>query len=69
MTEDHGALEAGKLPTAWTRGCREAVAKEQATQGVRSWTVQNEMSGVLERMAAGAASTILASVNPREVRA
>ena len=38
MAEDHGAPEAGKLPKAWTRGCkeRERVAKEQAAQGVRS---------------------------------
>ena len=34
---------------------RQRAAKEQATQRVRSWTVHNEMTGVLGRMFAGAA--------------
>ena len=34
---------------------RQRVAKEQAAQRVRSWTVQNEMRNVLERMTPGAA--------------
>ena len=33
------------------------------------WTVQNEMRGVLGRVAAGAAGRILDSANPREMRA
>ena len=45
------------------------VAKEQAAQRVRSWTVQNEMRSVLGRMSAGAARRILDSANFREIRA
>ena len=44
------------------------VAKERAAQIVRSWTVQNEMRGVLGRVSAGAAGRILDSTNPREIR-
>ena len=33
-----------------------------------SWTVQNEMRGVLGRVSAGAAGRILDSANPREIR-
>ena len=40
------------------------VAKKQAALRVRSWTVQNEMRGVLGRVSAGAAGRILASANP-----
>ena len=47
----------------------ETVAKERAAQRIRSWTVQNELKGVLGRVSAGAASRILVSVNPREIRA
>ena len=47
---------------------RQRVAKEQAAQRVHSWTVQNEMSGVLGRVSAGATGRILDSVNPREIR-
>ena len=47
---------------------RQRVAKERAAQRVRSWTVQNEMRGVLGRVSTGAAGRILDSVNPREVR-
>ena len=36
---------------------------------VRSWTVLNEIRGVVEQMTADAASRILASANPRDVRA
>ena len=43
-------------------------AKERAALRVRSWTVQNEMKGVLGRMTAGAAGRILDSANPREIR-
>ena len=48
---------------------RQRVAKERAAQRVRSWTVQNEMRGVLGRVSAGAAKTILDSANSREIRA
>ena len=49
MAEDHGAPEAEQLPRAWIR-----VTKERAAQSVRSWTVHNEMRGILERVSAGA---------------
>ena len=48
---------------------RQKIAKEQAAQRVRSWTVQNEMGGVLGRVSAGAARRILDSANPTEIRA
>ena len=48
---------------------RQRVAQECAAQKVRSWTVQNEMRGVLRRVSAGAAGRILDSANPREIRA
>ena len=48
---------------------RQRVAKERAAQRVCSWTVQNEMRGVLERVSAGTAERILDSANPREIRA
>ena len=38
---------------------RQRLAKEQAAQRVYSWTLQNEMRGVLRRMSAGAAKRIL----------
>ena len=47
---------------------RQRVAKEQATQRVCGWTVQNEIRGVLERVYAGAAGRILDSANSREIR-
>ena len=47
---------------------RQRVAKELAAQRVRSWTVQNEMRGVLGRVSTGAARRILDSTNPREIR-
>ena len=45
------------------------VAKERTAQRVRSWTVQNEMRGVLGRVYAGAAGRILDSADPKEIRA
>ena len=48
---------------------RQQIAKERATKRVRSWTVQNEMRGVLGRMSASAAGRILDSANPEEIRA
>ena len=47
---------------------RQRVAKEQAAQRVRSWTVQNEMRIVLGRVSSGAAGRILGSANPRKIR-
>ena len=47
---------------------RQRVAKERAAQRVRSWTVQNEMRGVLGRVSAGASRGIFGSGNPREIR-
>ena len=48
---------------------KQRVAKERAAQRVRSWTVQNEMRGVLRPMSACAARRILDSSNPRQIRA
>ena len=48
---------------------RQAVAEERQTQRVRSWTVQNEMKGVLRQLSLSAAGRILDSTNPREIRA
>ena len=45
---------------------RQRVAKERAAQRVRSWTVQNEMRGVLGRVSTRAAGRILNSANPRD---
>ena len=47
---------------------RQSVAKERAAQRVRSWTVQNEIRGVLGLVSAGAAGRILDSANPREIK-
>ena len=47
---------------------RQRVAKERAAQQARSWTVQNEMSGVLGRVSAGATRKILDSANPQKTR-
>ena len=47
---------------------RQRVAKKRAAQTVRSWTVQNEMRGVLGPVSTGAAGRILDSANPREIR-
>ena len=48
---------------------RQKTAKERATQRVRSWTVQNEMRGVLGRVSASAAGRIFDCANPREIGA
>ena len=45
---------------------RQRVAKEQAAQRVRSWTVQNEIRDVLGQVSAGAAR-ILDSANLRKL--
>ena len=78
MAEDHGSPEAGQLPRAWTKGCRKTqrqkdqrqkIAKERATQRVRTWTVQNEMRSVLGRVSASAARRIFDSANSTEIGA
>ena len=48
---------------------RQKIAKEQATQRVRSWTVQNEMRSVLGRVSASAARRIFDFTNSREIGA
>ena len=45
------------------------VAKKRAARRVGSWTVQNDIRGVLGRVSAGAAGRILDSANPREISA
>ena len=48
MAEDHGAPEAGQLSRPGPEVVKkQRVAKEREAQRVRSWTVQNEMRGVL----------------------
>ena len=44
------------------------VAKERAALRVHSWTVQNEMRGVLGQVSADAAEKALDSANSREIR-
>ena len=61
----HGAPETRQLPRVWTTNCR----KTESRQRVSSWTVQNEMKGVLGRVSTGTARRILDSANPREIRA
>ena len=70
MAEDHGASEAGQLPKAWTRDCkeRERVAKERAGQIICSWTVQNKMRGIQGRVSTSATGKILDSANPEETK-
>ena len=46
---------------------RQKVAKDRAAQRVRSWTKQNEMSGILERVSAGAVGRILDSAYPSKI--
>ena len=70
MPDDHGVPEAGQLHKAGPKVVeRQRVAKERAAQRVRSWTVQNEIRGVVGQVSAGAATRILDSANPRKMRA
>ena len=70
MAEDHETPEAGQLSRAWTRGHRETeIAKARATQRVRSWTMQNQLRGVIGRVSASAARRIFDFFNSREVGA
>ena len=48
---------------------RQKIAKERARQRVRSWSVQNEMKDVLERVSTSTARRIFDSTNSREIRA
>ena len=45
---------------------KQRVSEERAAQRVRSWTVQNQMRGVLGRVSTGAAGRILNSANPKD---
>ena len=47
---------------------RQSVAKKRATQRVHSWSVQNDMRGVLGQVFTGTAVLILDSANPRKIR-
>ena len=47
---------------------RQRVTEERAVQRVCSWTVQNEMKGVLGRVSAGTAGRIVDSADPREIK-
>ena len=69
MAEDHGAPEAWKLPGPGPEVVeRQRIAKERTAQRVCSWTMQNEMRGILVRVSAGA-SKILYSANPKKISA
>ena len=61
MARDQGAPEAEQLPRAWNRRRREAESPKGERLRVRCWAVQDEISGFLGRMAAGAAGRILDS--------
>ena len=70
MAEDHGAREARQFSRVWTRDRRETGSRQRgAAQRVCSWTVQNEMRGVLGRGSTDAARKIINYANPREIRA
>ena len=70
MAEDHGAPEVGQLSRAWERGRRETEnCHKSKRRRVRSWTVQNEMRGVLGRVSASAARRIFDFANSREIEA
>ena len=56
MVEEHGAPNPGYSPGPGPEVVeRQSVAEERAAQRAHSWTVQNDMRGVLRRMSAGAA--------------
>ena len=51
MAVDHGDPKAGQLRKAWSRGRKETEScLRAAAQRGCSWTVQNEMRGVLGRV-------------------
>ena len=58
----------GKFPGPGTEVVqRQTVAKKGAARRIRSWTVHDEMRGVLGQVSAGAAGRSLDSANPREI--
>ena len=69
MMEDHEVSQAGRRLRARNTGRKKRVAKERVKQGVLSWTEQNEIRGVLDRMTADAAWKILDSAYSREIKA
>ena len=70
MAEDHEPQLPGNSPEPGQEVVeRHRVAKARAVQIVRSWTVQNEMRDILERVSASAAKRILDSADPRDTRA
>ena len=69
MAGNHGVPGAGQLPKTSTNGRRKKMScKKREARRIRSWTVQNEMRGVLGRVSAGAAGRILNSANSMETR-
>ena len=64
----HGGRPWSPRTQATPQGLDQRVAKEQAVQRVRSWTVQNEMRDVLGQVSTGAAGKIIGCVNPKEIR-
>ena len=69
MAEDHGDPKPGNSPGPGLEVIKtQRAAKERAAQRVRSWTVQNEMRGVLGRVSKGAVEKALDSANPREIK-
>ena len=68
MAEDHEAQKPGNSLGPGPEVVEiQKIAKERATQRVRSWTVQNEMRDVLGRVSASAARRIFDSSNSREI--
>ena len=55
MAEDHEAPETGQLPRAWIKGRKETESCKKTSSAESRWTVQNEMTGVLGQVSAGAA--------------
>ena len=68
MAEDHGTQNPDNSPGPGPEVVeRQKIAQERTAQRDRSWTMQNEMRGVLGRVFARAAGRILDSANPREI--
>ena len=69
MAGDYGAQKSDNSPGPGPEVVeRQRVDKERAAQRVRSWTMQNEMRGVLGRVSTSTAGRILDSANPREIK-